>query len=371
MVRRSSRTRKTTSKRSNGGPDHNFVSYNVLCSHLAGPNHFRYCKPEFLDRSYRLSLILKKLEAEISKDSVIALQEIGQEWAGDLHSFFSERGYYFVCRHYGSRFNDYMGVGIAVPTSQYEIMEMNNKRVADTLWMPRLPKPHRLVSLIMGFINFFTRIIFEWMMYLGLAKKPHDLWDHVSARWNILCGVKLRHRASDEQFWVTTYHMPCAFRNPDMMLVHASLALQHTQKLAGLGEQPEGKEREILPYVLLGDFNFKPSDGMYELYMNGTISSSHSCYPEIPERLKWVPDVEPVRSAYLEASGEEPEYTNNARVQEQDPFKETLDYIFVSDKWNVRSVRGLNLPPKEEQDHPFPDEVEPSDHVLIAATLTL
>ena len=126
------------------------------------------------------------MEAEVSKNSVIALQEVGQEWAGDLHAFFSERGYYFVCRHYGSRFNDYMGVGVAVPTSQYEIMEMNNKRVADTLWMPRLPKPYWLVGLIMGIINYIISKIFEWMVYLKLATKPHDLWDHVAGRWNIL-----------------------------------------------------------------------------------------------------------------------------------------------------------------------------------------
>ena len=123
--------------------------------------------------------------------------------------------------------------------------------------------------------------------------------------------------------------------------------------------------------MLLGDFNFKPDDGMYELYMNGTLSPNHPCYPEIPERLKWVPDVEPVRSAYLEANGQEPEYTNNARVQEQDHFKETLDYIFLSGEWKVKSVLDLNLPPKEEQDQPFPNEVEPSDHVLVAAALTL
>lgn len=369
MPRSSSRTRGTPKER--GGPQHRLVTYNVLCSHLAGPNHFRYCKPEFLDRAYRLPLILEKLEAEMKNNSIIALQEIGQEWAGDLHTFFSERGYYFVCRHYGSRFNDYMGVGLAVPTADYQIMENNNKRVADTYWMPRLPKPHWIVGMIMGFITYFTTMFFNWVLYFKLAKKPHDLWDHVGGRWNILCGVKLRHRASDETFWVTTYHMPCAFKNPDMMTVHASLALQYTQKLAGLGEQKEGQEREVLPYVLLGDFNFKPEDGMYELYVNGTLSSSHPAFPEIPERLKWVPDVVPVRSAYLEANGEEPEYTNNARVQEMEPFKETLDYIFLSDEWKVGSVLDLDLPTKEEQDHPFPDEFEPSDHVLMAANLSL
>ena len=81
MARGSSRTRNTKVKNNKGATEHNFASYNVLCSHLAGSNHFRYCKPEFLDRAYRLPLILEKLEAEVSKNSVIALQEVGQEWA--------------------------------------------------------------------------------------------------------------------------------------------------------------------------------------------------------------------------------------------------------------------------------------------------
>jgi len=373
MVRSSSRSRTRKSAPKKEGIEHRLVSYNVLCSHLAGADHFRYCDPKYLDREYRLALILQKLEAEVANSSVIALQEIGQEWAGDFHKFFSDRGYYFVCRHYGSKFNDYMGVGIAVPTNEYEIVEMVNKRVADTMWMPRVPKPHWLLDMIYKLIGFFTNFIFQWALYFNLTKKPYDLWWSVFSRWNILSSIKLRHKASEEEFWVSTYHMPCAFNNPDMMTIHAAAALQFVQKLAGAGTGGGSEEnpRPKLPYCLLGDFNFKPDDGQYMLYRDGTLDKEHKAYPMIPERMKWVPDVTPVRSAYSEALGNEPEYTNNARVKEMDHFKETLDYIFLSEEWSINSVQDLDLPSKEDQDKPFPDEFEPSDHVLVAANVSL
>jgi hypothetical protein len=318
-----------------------------------------------------MALILEKLEGEMQKNSVIALQEIGQEWAADLHTFFSERGYYFVCRHYGSKFNDYMGVGIAVPLEIYEIEQMDNKRVADTWWMPRLPKKHWFMAALATFIGFFTGLFLKLCISLKLKKAPYELWWSASCRWNILASVLLKHRDTEERFWVSTYHMPCAFNNPDMMTIHSAMALQYLQKISGHGTYEEGKEREKLPYVLLGDFNFKPEDGMYLNYLNGTLDKAHKAYPMIPARFKWTPDVAPVRSAYLEANGEEPEYTNNARVKEMAHFKETLDYVFLSPTWGVKAVHDLGLPPKDDMNEPFPSEFEPSDHVLLAADLTL
>lgn len=382
MVRRSSsrgRGRKSDPKSS--GPKHRFTTYNILCSHLAGKNHFRYCKPEFLDADYRLDLIKQKLQGEVDKKAVIAIQEIGHEWAGALHQFFAEENYYFVCNHYGSRFNNYMGVGLAVPLEDYRIEEVDTKRIGDTLLIPWGPKKHWIVAFIMGWVMFIYGLIENQLIKYKLKQKPHDLWQHVKDRWNQLVTMKLYSRKTKETFWVSTYHMPCAFKNPDMMTVHASLALKRLQMLAGAGpEEPkEGEEpKEKLPYVLMGDFNFKPEDGMYTLYTTGTLETTSPAYPSsrvgIPKGVKFDfnPDVVPVRSAYVEANGEEPEYTNNARVHEMPHFMEALDYIFISDEWSVNQVESLDyLPSKEEQDEPFPNEVEPSDHVLIAAHLSL
>ena len=64
------------------------VTYNVLCSHLGGPDWFTACKPEDLKPAMRLERVLAKLEVEIAKDSVICLQEVSMTWAGarDTHA---------------------------------------------------------------------------------------------------------------------------------------------------------------------------------------------------------------------------------------------------------------------------------------------
>jgi mRNA deadenylase 3'-5' endonuclease subunit Ccr4 len=50
-------------------------------------------------------------------------------------------------------------------------------------------------------------------------------------------------------------------------------------------------------------------------------------------------------------------------------FIGTLDYIFLSDEWKVKAVK--ETPKKEGLEGVYPDEQEPSDHVVIAASLEL
>ena len=50
-------------------------------------------------------------------------------------------------------------------------------------------------------------------------------------------------------------------------------------------------------------------------------------------------------------------------------FIGTLDYIFHSEGWNVESV--LKLPDRAEMEGPMPLQHEPSDHLLIGATMNL
>jgi mRNA deadenylase 3'-5' endonuclease subunit Ccr4 len=85
----------------------------------------------------------------------------------------------------------------------------------------------------------------------------------------------------------------------------------------------------------------------------------------------WEPTCKPMRSAYKEFLGEEPNFTNYARIKEQEPFIDTLDYIFLSNAWKVKSVKLLQE--RNEAGGPFPnlDIGEPSDHILIAAQLEL
>lgn len=69
-------------------------------------------------------------------------------------------------------------------------------------------------------------------------------------------------------------------------------------------------------------------------------------------------------------NGQEPDFTNYAKIQEQPVFQETLDYIFCSKEWEVKAVEELphrSVAPAG----PYPAENEPSDHVLLAAEVSL
>ena len=58
------------------------------------------------------------------------------------------------------------------------------------------------------------------------------------------------------------------------------------------------------------------------------------------------------------------------QIKDDDPFIGTLDYIFLSKEWRVELV----LPTVHRdtvKDGPYPNEIEPSDHIMIAADLLL
>ena len=75
-----------------------------------------------------------------------------------------------------------------------------------------------------------------------------------------------------------------------------------------------------------------------------------------------------MQSAYAVSSHGEPDYPNYAKTRD-DEFVGTLDYIFLSDEWDVDGVQ--KIPTREEYPGPFPTEAEPSDHLLISADLSL
>jgi hypothetical protein len=85
------------------------VSYNVLCSHLAPADRFCHCKPNDLAAPVRLKRIMKSLDVEVAAGSVLCLQEVGREWSGELHKYFSSKGFHFIHSGYGEPYNDYMG----------------------------------------------------------------------------------------------------------------------------------------------------------------------------------------------------------------------------------------------------------------------
>lgn len=108
------------------------ATYNVLCSELSEPDYFTHCDPKNLDAETRYARVIARLGPEMERNAIICLQEVSRQWAGQLHSYFAQQGYYFVMDNYSKQQTGYMGVGIAVPISQYDVVECDMRRVADT-----------------------------------------------------------------------------------------------------------------------------------------------------------------------------------------------------------------------------------------------
>jgi 2',5'-phosphodiesterase len=322
------------------------VSYNVLSSHLASPSHFTSCQPTYLDASYRYKKLCEKLDRETEKKSVICLQEVSTEWAGLLHVYFFAKKYHLITALYGGKFGGYMGVATAVPIDSFDIQTVNIKRISDTISIPPVPSP----SFFQRIISFFQRLL--------LWKPVETSWDRSLCRNNELIAVTLTPRESGSKFTIANYHMPCDFRNPMVMVTHSCLAAQYLQGLS------PGS-----PHILAGDFNFMPSSTMYRILTEGEVERENPDLPLEPKGVPWKPVVAPLRSAYKIATGCEPDFTNHAQIKDQEPFVETLDYIFMSPEWVVDSVD--QLPHRSSVVGPFPVASEPSDHILIAADLSL
>jgi endonuclease/exonuclease/phosphatase family metal-dependent hydrolase len=107
-------------------------------------------------------------------------------------------------------------------------------------------------------------------------------------RMNIMLFARLKEVSSGKVVCVGTYHMPCMFWLPSVMVMHTALVSQRIKALAGND-----------PHVLAGDFNFKPDSSMYQLITEARLDESHPEYPDIPDWEPWRPTVpQPMHSAY-------------------------------------------------------------------------
>ena len=337
--------------------DARVVTYNVLSSSLCEATYFTHCAPEDLDPPARLAKLKAKLEPEIAKGAVIGLQEVSQKWAGDLHVFFARRGYHVVCSLYGKPFNGYMGIALAVPLDKYEVTKVDISRCSDTA---RLPKENTKDA---GFLRkFFVEKPVNLYHKVTGKRPPQSDWQLARGRFNTIMYAALKCKNTGVEFGVANYHMPCMFRSPKVMTIHSQLAGMYAQRMAGGADG--------VPVVLMGDFNLKPGDGGYDLITTGALADGLDSSPVAPEGGEWSTSLGyPMRSAYKVANGAEPDFTNFAQIKDDPQFIDTLDYIFISP--TVEVAEFLPLPNRSEVKGPFPAPDEPSDHILLAATIRI
>lgn len=350
------------SKMSAGSTLVKVVSFNVLSPPLANPKHFKYCDPADLDPHVRLERVLKKLQTPVSERAIICLQEVALSWAGPLHTFFAKHGFHVVLGTYGSYFNGYMGVALAFPTDVFDADDVRVQCLANTMRWPYIPKPTGIDAFLQSARKALTSTFAFFTGDTKAEKRRKSPWLAARERRNVLIFARLRARANGAEFCVGTYHMPCVWWSPPFMLIHCALALSTFQKLAGDTRA-----------LLAGDFNIKPGSSAYQMVTTGGIAPDDPDFPSNPPdgspADKWFPKFLAMKSAYAQVNGAEPDFTNYARPGDAPTFIETLDYLFCSQNLDVVDV--LKLPNRDKFNRPFPIEQEPSDHIMIGATVRL
>lgn len=370
-----------------------FVCYNILSPNLAKPSHHSNSAPEVLENSGRFSKIKAKLEAEIKNGAIIALQEVSEKWANELTVFFIKNKYHCCCRNYGSTFNGYMGVMLAFPEDLYELEHVVSKKITDTAYWPDDPRHEK----------------FNNREY---SKKTLKTLDNAGRRWNSVLIFQLKSKFSKKSFVTATYHMPCMYSDQKFMDIHAGLLVRFVQETA-----------KGLPCILAGDFNSKPESSAYGMITSGrptSLVASMFHNHRDPDKITFGEDyreankqknknkkgkgkgkgkgkaqekdndrkslkikrdsqagtftnIMGMRSAYKAFLKEEPKMTNYSN-HTKDPkggFADCIDYIFITEEFEVVDVLPLYEGKDTIKSPSFPDENEPSDHIMLRVLLKL
>lgn len=321
-------------------------SYNILSPKYCTPKIFQQCDIKNLDSSTRFSLIKQKLEKSVNENAFICLQEVSQAWKEDLISFLKIRNYNLLLANY----SDHMGVGIAYPHNEYEL---KSKKILTLGYNVPVKWEIRMNKMIDLVIQNAKQKPNE--NYLGIKKPkviPQD-WEVSLHRKNKIISASFTSKNDNKEFCIGNYHMPCFFKRPGVMLLHTSLCAKFMQNFS--------KNR---PYILAGDFNFDPNSPPYKLLTNGVCSLNIDNWSNSKFSLGLK---DSMKSAYYQFLGEEPEFTNFPGLSFY--FKKTLDYFFYSP--NFFTVSDIVVIPEVSSKNRLPNELEPSDHVLIGAVFDM
>eukprot|EP00511_Aplanochytrium_stocchinoi_P007510 CAMPEP_0204837708 /NCGR_PEP_ID=MMETSP1346-20131115/28730_1 /ASSEMBLY_ACC=CAM_ASM_000771 /TAXON_ID=215587 /ORGANISM="Aplanochytrium stocchinoi, Strain GSBS06" /LENGTH=328 /DNA_ID=CAMNT_0051973327 /DNA_START=288 /DNA_END=1274 /DNA_ORIENTATION=+ len=327
---------------------------------------------------------MEKLEDEVNRQAIICLQEVSALWEGRLHRFFSSNEYYYIHSGYGSKYSDYMGVGIAFSLKKFRLLNSNAHIVADTKkFEPRSksqsqsrPAGNPIPFMYKAVSEKLSSIIFEESDEEKRKREVAQCWKDVLVRRNKLLTLHLEDISTNKKFLVATCHMPMHENNKnEYMIITTALTTQYLQDLARKWAQ-EAKV-ESLPFVFAGDFNFTQYEPAYELITKGDLVSDES-KKYLPGKLyetdPWIHKVEPLRSAYVQVQEVEPDFTTYLKqggIGLNESFIETIDYLFYHGE-NLKPVEVDKMIGRESvRVKSFPSSTEPSDHLKIGGSFEL
>jgi hypothetical protein len=352
----------------------NICTYNVLSSSLSAPSFFHHCNPDDAKAENRYERLLEKLSVVLRNDYIITLQEVSVLWESRLIVWFSQRGYTYIGRGYGNKFNGYMGVAIAFPSSKYGLVDCSIVNVADQKpggYEDKDKQPSALLNSlavrVWGALSLFVTKIGSILFprfFIAEDEKQSDsaAWAAARSRSNMMIMLSLRikpiFQTGSASIVVATYHMPCYFFMPNVMMIHTALV---KKCLADFVQKNYG---QFVPRIFLtGDFNFTPESEMFALMTRDVVPKLCPGPAYDGDKFQFQSGTK-FASLFAISEHGEPAYTNvNWSGKSEKPFRDTLDYIFVN--YIYPKITCCLVP--EITDDSLPNKDEPSDHLMLAA----
>lgn len=353
------------------------VTYNILSPALVSKEYFPTCKEEHL--TDRFDAIKRMLHDSVKSGAIICLQEVPRAWSGPFNVWFMRCGYHYIDSLYGYDKNGYMGVAMAFPVDRFDMMDCVIESIADHIKTPPTYQKNMQLSMKAPEHNFLTKllllfalycVVIPWNMVRSYSERPKpDVYRRAKRYSNTMIALTLKPKLAhnDHTFIVATYHMPCAFYDPQIITLHTMALLE---RLQGMQKINSDTHRPI-PLIIAGDFNFMPDSLQYELIVGlGPIEHDHPAYPRTPTGVAFpVIRTRTMDSAYARTHFCEPLFTNHSQVAGRPVFKDTIDYIFCSKDCGVIAAHAHFS--EHDVANVMPNAFQPSDHVMLSATIEL
>jgi endonuclease/exonuclease/phosphatase family metal-dependent hydrolase len=337
------------------------ITYNLLSPKLCNSSSFlNYQIPEDLDPTTRQTRTITVLESFFthSPQPIICLQEISPDWKGTLELLFMKHNYSFFNISYGI-----LGVGIAIPNESIEVTNVEYIHIGEliktntsiTIWRTEeeYREAERVRKIREESLSFMQKVSLYVKEYTALIPEYIRVIEETvkEAKWKknyaIRMTLRLKHKAEEKEFIVYNYHMPCTFKTPIIQFLHLSvfkrLILKH----------------HMIPTIFAGDFNITPSSDEYNFLTGNPIPESKSVY--LPKEDQ--EDISYQSFKMMPNTSQTAQFTCHSETKFGGYFKDTLDYIFVSNA----NITNSNL--LLQTDEKMPNSICPSDHLPIYADI--
>lgn len=304
----------------------------------------RVCSYNILGSDDKFDLLEKKILVETSNLSIICLQEVTVKFYSKLQILFEKHGYRFYYYSYGSKFDGYVGVGIAAP-ARYTLLDLEYFKISDGKdWVHINDRD--------PFGSIFTKTITGGLLDYTVEK--YDNYVECYSQPNVMVITKLRIEEGRE-IYVGNVCMPENCYTPSMMVTYNALAIEKIQNIA-----------KDDPYILAGSFDTTSQDFYYRLFTDGACNTK--CLDEdFPTTDSWRPfRTIPMRNSLTQSNRMPISHTMKRYDSDGNIYEKAVDHIFVSLEFDI--VIGFQPTFTKK---PYPNESEPCSHLLIWVDLLL